>query len=294
MPHFLVAESETAEEREARRRHAGKSSGETYASTLRQLRPDAEITIVAPADDDAQVYEASALGLFDAVFITGSPLHVYDDSPEVRRQLTFMRSVFASGTPSFGSCAGLQLAVAAAGGKVRKMPQPMEAGIARRITPTDAGRDHPLLAGRAASWDAPAIHGDEVETLPDDATLLASNAVTTIQAAEIRHDGGIFWGVQYHPELALGEIAVALRRQAEDIVEAGLAETTGNVEHRADQLDALHHDPDRRSLLWALGVDREFADEARRRTELTNFLDHLADIDASDRAHAASPDLCPA
>ena len=294
MPHFLVAESETADEREARRRHAGKSSGETYASTLRQLRPDAEITIVAPADDDAQVYEANALGLFDAVFITGSPLHVYDDSPEVRRQLTFMRSVFASGTPSFGSCAGLQLAVAAAGGKVRKMPQRMEAGIARRITPTDAGRDHPLLAGRAASWDAPAIHGDEVETLPDDATLLASNAVTTIQAAEIRHDGGIFWGVQYHPELALGEIAVALRRQAEDIVEAGLAETTGDVEHRADQLDALHHNPDRRSLLWALGVDREFADEARRRTELNNFLEHLADIDASDRTHAASPDLCSA
>ncbi len=294
MPHFLVAESETADERQARRRHAGKSSGETYASTLRQLRPDAEITIVAPADDDAQVYEASALGLFDAVFITGSPLHVYDDSPEVRRQLTFMRSVFASGTPSFGSCAGLQLAVAAAGGKVRKMPQRMEAGIARRITPTEAGRDHPLLAGRAASWDAPAIHGDEVETLPADATLLASNAVTTIQAAEIRHDGGTFWGVQYHPELALGEIAVALRRQAEDIVEAGLAETAGDVEHRADQLDALHHDPDRRSLLWALGVDREFADEARRRIELTNFLDHFADIDASDRAHAASPDLCPA
>jgi GMP synthase (glutamine-hydrolysing) len=292
LPHFLVAESETADEREARRRHAGKSSGETYASTLRQLRPDAEITIVAPADDDAQVYEANALGLFDAVFITGSPLHVYDDSPEVRRQLTFMRSVFASGTPSFGSCAGLQLAVAAAGGKVRKMPQRMEAGIARRITPTDAARDHPLLAGRAASWDAPAIHGDEVETLPADATLLASNAVTTIQAAEIRHDGGVFWGVQYHPELALGEIA--LRRQAEDIVEAGLAETTDDVEHRADQLDALHHEPDRRSLLWALGVDGEFADGARRRTELTNFLDHLADIDASDRAHAASPDLCPA
>ncbi|BCA63278.1 glutamine amidotransferase [Sphingomonas sp. HMP9] len=294
MPHFLVAESETADEREARRRHAGKSSGETYASTLRQLRPDAEITIVAPADDDAEVYGTDALGLFDAVFVTGSPLHVYDDSPEVRRQLTFMRSVFASGTPSFGSCAGLQLAVAAAGGKVRKMPQQMEAGIARRITPTDAGRDHPLLAGRAASWDAPAIHGDEVETLPADATLLASNAVTTIQAAEIRHDGGVFWGVQYHPELALGEIAVALRRQAEDIVEAGLAETTDEVERRAAQLDALHDDPGRRSLLWALGVDREFADEPRRRTELGNFLDHLADIDASERAHAASADLCSA
>ena len=275
MPHFLVAESETADQREERRKHAGKSSGETYAATLTQLRPDVAITIVAPADDDATLFDPEALRAFDAVFITGSPLHVYDDSPEVRRQLAFMQTVFSSGTPSFGSCAGLQLAVAAAGGTVRRMPDRMEAGIARRITPTAAGRDHPLLAGRAPSWDAPAIHGDEVETLPDDATLLAGNAVTAIQAAEIRHAGGIFWGVQYHPELAPGEIAVALRRQADDLVDAGLAETPDDVELRAAQLDALHDDPERRSILWALGIDREFAHEASRRIELSNFLNHF-------------------
>ena len=294
MLHFLVAESETADEREARRQHAGKSSGETYAATLRQLRPDAAITIVAPADDDADVFEVADLHRFDAVFVTGSPLHVYDDTPEVRRQIAFMRMVFASRTPSFGSCAGLQLAVAAAGGTVRKMPERMEAGIARRITATAAGRDHPLLADRAASWDAPAIHGDEVETLPTDSTLLASNAVTAVQAAEIRHDGGVFWGVQYHPELAPGEIAVALRRQAADIVEAGLADTEDAVEAMATLLDALHDDPDRRALLWTLGIDRAFADEASRRTELTNFLDHFAAVSASEDRSDRSPDLCPA
>jgi len=282
LPHFLVAESETADQRDARRRHAGKSSGETYAATLEQLRPDARITIVAPADDDAGQFDAAALRAFDAVFVTGSPLHVYDDTPPVRRQLAFMRAVFASGTPSFGSCAGLQLAVAAAGGRVRKMPERIEAGVARRITATADGRTHPLLAGRAPSWDAPAIHGDEVEQLPDDATLLASNAVTSIQAAEIRHDGGIFWGVQYHPELAPREIAIALRRQADDLIEAGLAETQDDVERRAAELDALHDSPDRRSLLWALGVDREFAHEASRRLELTNFLDHFTPSRARD------------
>ncbi|WP_082463383.1 type 1 glutamine amidotransferase [Sphingomonas sp. Leaf34] len=296
MLHFLVAESETADERAARRRHAGKSSGETYAATLRQLRPEAAITIVAPADDDADIFQADELRRFDAVFVTGSPLHVYDDTPEVRRQITFMQTVFASGTPSFGSCAGLQLAVAAAGGTVRKMPERMEAGIARRITKTAAGRDHPLLANRAACWDAPAIHGDEVESLPADATLLASNAVTAIQAAEIRHDGGVFWGVQYHPELAPGEIAIALRRQAAEIVKAGLAETETAVERIATLLDALHDDPDRRSLLWALGIDRAFADEASRRTELINFLDYLAAAASQERRHRSShtADVCPA
>ncbi len=275
MPKFLVAESETATERDERRKHAGKSSGETYAATLSQLRPEADVTIVAPADADATPLTPPDLAGYDAVFVTGAPLHVYDDSPEVRRQLTFMENVFASGTPSFGSCAGLQLAVAAAGGTVRKMER-MEAGISRRIVPTEAGRSHPLLSGRGLCWDAPAIHGDEVATLPAGATLLASNAVSHVQAAEIRHDGGVFWGVQYHPELAPGEIAVALRRQASDIVDAGLAETIEDIERRADQLDVLQHDAGRTTALWELGLDYRFAEEECRRLELTNFLEHLA------------------
>lgn len=225
MPHFLTAESETPDEREARRASAGNSSGETYAATLGELAPGARITIVAPADDDARHYSPDELQAFDAVFVSGSPLHVYEDRPEVARQIAFMRAVFASGTPSFGSCAGLQVAVAAAGGTVRKMPARMEAGISRRITATDAGRDHPLLAGRPASWDAPSVHGDEVAALPAGAILLAGNAVTRVQAVEIRHDRGVFWGVQYHPELAPGEIAAALERQSDALIAAGLADT---------------------------------------------------------------------
>jgi GMP synthase (glutamine-hydrolysing) len=275
VPRYLVAQSELPEDREARRRRAGKSSGETYAATLGQMRPDARVTVISPADDDASLPSAHDIAGFDAVFLTGSPMHVYDVDPAVARQLSFMRGVFASGVPSFGSCAGLQIAVAAAGGRVRKMRERMEAGIARRISATSLGQAHPLLAGRPPSWDAAAIHGDEVAELPPGATLLASNAVTKVQAAEIRHDRGIFWGVQYHPELSLAEIAVALRVQAADVIAAGLADTAGDVEARADDLAALHRDPQSRSLRWRLGVDGELADEASRRREIGNFIDSL-------------------
>lgn len=278
MPHFLIAQSELPQEREARRRRAGKSSGETYAATLAQMRPGVATTIVSPTDDDTPTFTAERLARFDAVFLTGSPMHVYDDGPEVRRQLEFMRRVFASGTPSFGSCAGLQIAVAAAGGRVRKMPERMEAGIARRISATEAGRTHPLLAGRPPSWDAAALHGDEVLELPAGATLLASNAVTQVQAAEIRHDGGVFWGVQYHPELALREIAIAIAAQADELLEAGLADSQDDVEARARDIDALHDAPDRRALHWRLGVDGEFAEERLRRREIANFLASLPDL----------------
>ena len=269
---FLIADSETPDERARRRDSVGKSAGETYIATLQQLEPGAQCTRITPADADAHVYTSDEIAAFDAVFLIGSPLHVYDETPETLRQLAFMRAVFASRRPSFGSCAGLQIAVAAAGGTVRKMTERTEAGIARRITPTEAGHDHPLLAGRPAAWDAPSIHGDEVETLPEGATLLATSSAVRVQAVEIRHEGGLFWGVQYHPELALGEIAAALRRQSDGLIEEGLADTPDTVEAQAALFGALHRDPQNRALRWRLGVDTELADEDHRRTELRNFL----------------------
>jgi GMP synthase (glutamine-hydrolysing) len=275
---FLIAQSELPEERAARRRRAGKSSGETYKATLRQLCPGAAVDVISPADADGECPAADVLATYDAVFLTGSPMHVYDATPEVERQLSFMRDVFASGTPSFGSCAGLQVAVAAAGGRVRKMAERLEAGIARRITATDDGRAHPLLKGRPDAWDAPAIHGDEVEELPAGARRLAGNGVTRVQAAEIRYDRGTFWGVQYHPELSIEEVAVALRAQAAELVAAGLAEREADVAAKADDLMTLHAAPQSLAARWRLGVDAEFAEEARRRRELTNFLACAPDL----------------
>ena len=269
-PRFLVAESETPEQGERRRASVGRSSGETYLDTLRALAPDAACDLVRPAEEGSEAPDRAALAAYDAVFLTGSPLHVYRDTPAVRRQLAFMRDVFASGTPSFGSCAGLQVAAAAAGGAVRENRRGHEAAFARRIVPTRAGRDHPLLAGRPAAWDAPAVHADEVERLPEGAVPLAGNGVSAVQAAEIRHGGGVFWGVQYHPELTLGEVAAALRRQASDLVEQGRA-----VDEHAGRIEALHREPCRRDLAWQLGLDEQVTDPALRQTELRNFVERL-------------------
>lgn len=273
---FLVAESETPEQRDERRRSAGRSAGESYAATLEQLAPGCATDLFAPSDGDAAPMTPQRIAQYDAVFVSGSPLHIWEDTPATRAQIAFMRAVFASGTPSFGSCAGLQVATAAAGGTVRTMPDRMEAGIARRIVATQAGCDHPMLADRPAVWDAPAIHGDEVEALPADATLLATSVAVRVQAAEIRHGEGVFWGVQYHPELAPGEIAAALRRQTDGLVEAGLARHAEDVEAQAALLDQLHDAPQDHAIRWRLGIDGEVAEEPRRRCEIIAFIRHLA------------------
>ena len=273
--YVLVAESEPPQARERRRESVGRSAGESFAATLAWLSPGIVVTRAKPADADAELLGPDAIAPYDAVFLTGSPLHLYDDSPEVRREVAFMRAVFASGTPAFGSCAGLQVATVASGGTVRPMGATREAGFARRLWKTDAGRDHPLLAGRPPSWDAPAIHTDEVEQLPETATLLAANVSVGVQAVEIRQDGGIFWGVQYHPELSLAEIAAALRRQASDLIEHDLATDEASVEAQATLVDALDSEPDRLDLAWRLGVDAQVTDKRLRTTELQNFFHHL-------------------
>jgi GMP synthase (glutamine-hydrolysing) len=273
---LLVAESEPREARENRRENVGRSSGETYLDTLRFLVPDAVCERVKPADRGAALPNAAGLRSYDAVLVTGSPLHLYQDTPETRREIEFMREVFAAGVPAFGSCAGLQVATVAAGGTVRPSRKGREAGFARRITPTEAGRSHPLLAGRPASFDAPSFHSDEVETLPEGATLLASNPVTEVQAVEIRHGAGVFWGVQYHPEIDLFEVAGALQRQSDDLIEEGLAKSNAALEGYIANIEALHGDPGRKDLAWMLGLDEQVVKAECRLTELRNFLRFVA------------------
>ena len=105
--------------------------------------------------------------------------------------------------------------------------------------------------------------------------MLASNGTTHVQAAEIRWGGGVFWGVQYHPEISLFEVAAALRRQAGDLVEHGLAENEEAVEAQAGLVDALHDAPERRDLKWRLGLDDQVTVPSLRSREIRNFIEHL-------------------
>ncbi|WP_458438782.1 hypothetical protein [Methylorubrum extorquens] len=105
--------------------------------------------------------------------------------------------------------------------------------------------------------------------------LLAGNRLTAVQAAEIRFDRGVFWGVQYHPEIGLDEVASALRRQADGLIEAGLARDHDDVGAYARQVEALHQEPKRRDLAWQLGLDEQVTDERLRVAEMRNFIEAL-------------------
>ncbi|RJK99935.1 hypothetical protein D3P06_14120 [Paracoccus aestuarii] len=47
----------------------------------------------------------------------GSPIQMHRDGAEARAAARFMTRVFEAGVPAFGSCAELQIAAVAAGGR---------------------------------------------------------------------------------------------------------------------------------------------------------------------------------
>jgi GMP synthase (glutamine-hydrolysing) len=283
---FLVVEGNARDARQAHKAAYGKMPCESYAAVLQRIEPDIICDLAFPADEGANLPDPAGLQSYDGIVLTGSALNLYDGTPAVTRQIDLMRAVYASGTPAFGSCWGIQIGAAAAGGDVRRNPKGREIGIARRLTPTEAGRSHPMLTGRPASYDAPAIHLDAVVTPPADCTVLATNAMSAIQAAEIRADGGTFWGVQYHPEFSLAELAAILERRFEILIGEGFCETVTDAAAYVADLMALHAEPNRLDLAWRHGLDAEVLDPMLRTREIRNFVESRAKPEASRRGRA--------
>ena len=265
---FVVC-SETPDQRAERRSYAGQASHESYATALRRLRPGISLETMSCLEEGAAPDPARHKGIIFA----GSPIQMHKDSPETRAAARFMAHVFQTGVPSFGSCAGLQIAAVAAGGATGPRRPGAEVAFARDITCTDAGLRHPVLDGRPATWIAPAMHSSVVTRLPPGGTALAANPDTPIEAAEIHHGQGVFWGVQYHPELSLGEIAASTMHQADDIIDQGLARHQRDLRDMTARLRDLDASPTRSDLAWQLGLNAEIAAFERRTLEIANFLD---------------------
>ena len=269
---LLVVEGNTAETRARHVESSGRTASEGYSAVLNGLAPDAIVDVCFPADPGANLPERSAIADYDGAVITGSSLNLWKAEAPALAQVELAHEIFASQVPFFGSCWGLQVAAVAAGGTVRLNPKGREIGVARKITLTEAGRAHPMHTGRPLAFDAPTVHSDEVGVPPGEIIITAANGVTDIQAAEIRHEGGIFWGVQYHPEYSLHDIAATLRRYGERLIGDGFFRTLAELETHAALFSSLGADTGRLDLAWRLGLDADLLDPLTRMAEIANWL----------------------
>ncbi|MBI3896908.1 MAG: type 1 glutamine amidotransferase [Gammaproteobacteria bacterium] len=271
---ILVVDGNTRETDEKHVTFGGVATGQHYVNVLRSLRADIDCTIVHPARAGGVVLPAGVgLDAFAGAVWSGSALNVYKDEPAVRAQIDLARAIFSAAVPQFGSCWGLQVAVVAAGGDVRANPRGRELGIVRHIVPTSAGATHAMFVGKRSPFEAIGVHLDEVTALPTNAVVLASNSISTVQAAEIHFGAGVCWGVQYHPEYDLNEIATVIQRHGARLIEERFFADMAMLNRFVGDLRALHTDPSRTDLAWLYGIGDDVLQPQRRRLELRRWLD---------------------
>lgn len=272
-PRLLVVEGNIAEGRERQIAAGGVAASEGYARLLAELWPGAAVDICFPADPGANLPDGAGLESYDGVAITGSALHIYDGGPAISPQIELARGVYRAKTPMFGSCWWLQVATVAAGGTVRKNPNGREIGFGRSIMLTDAGEEHDLYWDKGPVFDAITVHLDEIEETARGTTILATNAWSAVQAAEIKSRSCTFWGVQYHPEYSFGDIAAVMRRLKAPMVEQGLFHGDDDHARYVGDLEALNRNPADRALAWRHGITNAVSDFAVRTRELKNWIE---------------------
>ena len=252
------------------------AGAELYTRAIAAIAPQISCDIIYAADTDRPLAAGTSLADYAGLVIGGSALHAYSSEPEVLRQLQFLHAVGEVGLPILGSCWGLQLAALAAGGEVRNNPRGREIGLARKIVPTEAGRAHPLLAGRSDSYDALCIHYDEVSRLPPGAVVLASNSHSAVQVAAFTLGRSSVWAVEYHPEFDLPQLAALFKLYRDDLVAQGFASGPPQLDHYIAAWDALAANPANEGLAWQLGIDNDVLNDQVRRTEIANWLQQFA------------------
>jgi GMP synthase (glutamine-hydrolysing) len=96
--HLLVADGNSALVRERQMARTGSTFGTGFATLLQTLMPDCKTAICCPADGDAMA-PAGGFEAYDGVVLTGSLLSAYEDLPEVRRQVAFLRAAADAARP---------------------------------------------------------------------------------------------------------------------------------------------------------------------------------------------------
>ena len=155
---------------------------------------------------------------YDGLIWGGSSLNIYNDTPEIRRQITFMKECFKNVKKILAICWGMQVAVTAAGGEVRKGANGSHIGIANNIELTKDGLNNPLYKDKNNKFNTPAFNFDEVVTTPKDAVCLASNKINKIQGLNFKTGISEIWGLQYHPEITYQKMVDIIKFRKEALI----------------------------------------------------------------------------
>lgn len=132
------------------------------------------------------------------LILSGGPASVYGDGAP-----TVDPAIFDLGIPILGICYGMHLTCHLLGGRILAADS-REFGHA----PCTASESTGLFHGLPTDFNAWMSHGDQVESLDESFTVIASTS--TCEHAGIQHRDRPIYGIQFHPEVTHTENGAAL------------------------------------------------------------------------------------
>ncbi len=157
-------------------------------------------------------------------------------------------------------CWGMQVAVTAAGGEVKKADN-SHIGIANAITINENGLNHPLYKNKDQKFNSPAFNFDEVKTLPKNAICLASNKINKVQSLYFQINDTKIWGLQYHPEITYEKMISLIEFRKDRLIE--------NRRVFKDEKEINNH-------ISFIKNEISISDKNKRMVELDNWLNSLS------------------
>ena len=198
---LLVVEGNLQEENDCFKKNGIPTHAESLKESLSYYTKDLNIDVFNPCSEKSFDKIMPEIKKYHGLIWGGSSLNIYNDCIEIRRQIAFMKECFKNINKILAICWGMQVAVTAAGGSVKKSNNGAHIGIANNIEINDNGINHPLYKSKSKKFNSPAFNFDEVETLPVGAIHLASNKINKVQSLNFKSGISDVWGLQYHPEI---------------------------------------------------------------------------------------------
>ena len=96
-----------------------ETHAESLKNTISNYTNHLEFDVINPSSENI-ADTVNSIDKYSGLIWGGGSMHVYDDLPEIRRQLDLMKICFKKIKKIFALCWGMQVAVVAAGGQVKK------------------------------------------------------------------------------------------------------------------------------------------------------------------------------
>ena len=218
MKNILIVEGNLREENKSFTDGGIKTHTESLKDSISYFTTNIGIDVVNPSSDSNITEVVKDLSKYDGLIWGGSSLNIYSNTPEIKRQLEFMKECQNKIKNILAICWGMQVAVTVAGGEVKKCSKGAHRGIAHNIEINQDGLKHPLYKNKNKIFNTPAFNFDEVVTLPNNATLLASNSLNKVMGTTFVAGMSNVWGIQYPPEITYSKMISLIRFRRDRLI----------------------------------------------------------------------------